>query len=85
MENFKQFCGLFGESYNDSSIKQAIKHLRTQNIALNLNRGKNRINPLITGGKSVPERKTLIKNYSEELLNAGLKTYDNFYPKYAVG
>jgi len=81
IEHFRQFCELYPPVYNQATVKQAMKHLRAQNIILNCKKGLNIINPLITGGNNEKDRIRLIGEYNFQLLQRGLDTYRNFYPR----
>ena len=78
---FIQFCELYPPIYSEDTVKQAMKHLRGQNIVLNARKGFNRLNPMITGGTSDKDRIRLIHEYSFQLLQQGLNSVEGFYPK----
>ncbi len=81
IEHFRQFCEIYPPVYNQATVKQAMKHLRAQNIILNCKKGLNIINPLITGGNNEKDRIRLIKEYNFQLIQRDLDTYRNFYPR----
>jgi len=78
---FHLFCELHQPVYSDDSVRQAMKHLRSQNIIFNLKRGENMINPMITGGKSLEERMRLMSEYTHELMKQGKNTLKDFYSR----
>lgn len=82
IDEFKNFCNLFGDTYTDNSIKQAVKELRDKNIMYNLRKGLNRVNPLITA-KNEAARASLLKDYSFHIVNDGLDNETNFLPRYS--
>ena len=82
VDEFLALCKLFGESYKEDSVKQAMKDLRKANIVLNVRRGLNVVNPMITGGTNERARVTLIKEYGFQLLQNGYDVVDDFYPRY---
>lgn len=82
VDNFRSFCELFDESYQAGVIKQAMQTLVEKNIALNIKRGHYIINPMLTGGKKLEDRKRLVNEYSNLLRNKGCDTVFDFFPKY---
>jgi len=78
---FNQFCDIYPPVYGETSVKQAIKQLREQNIILSVGRGENLINPMITGGKNFRARCRLIQQYGEELVRQDKNPWECFYPK----
>ncbi len=78
---FKQLCELYPPIYSEDTVKQAMKHLRAQNIVLNLRKGVNMINPMITSGNTEQDRIRLIGEYNFQLLQQGLNTTKDFYPR----
>ena len=83
INEFLALCQLFGESYKEDSVKQAMKDLRKMNIVLNVKRGLNVVNPMITGGTSERARVALIKEYGFQLLQNGYDVINDFYPRYS--
>jgi len=81
IREFIEFCKLFGIEYKEDSVKQAMKELRENNILLNLQRGKNLINPMITGA-SEKARTSAIKEYSFQLAKKGHDAVADFFPRY---
>jgi hypothetical protein len=82
VKEFLDLCKLFGESYKEDSVKQAMKNLRKMNVVLNLKRGLNMVNPMITGGNNEKARQSLIKEYGFQLLQEGKDVINDFYPRY---
>jgi hypothetical protein len=81
IDEFTEFCEIFGVVYKLDSIKQAIKELRDKNILLNIRKGMNLINPMITS-KSDALRNSAIKSYCFEIVKEGNDPYDDFFPTY---
>jgi hypothetical protein len=82
-EQFQEYClSQFGQTYSDSTITQAHRDLTDHNICQNVKSKQYFINPMLAGGKTIDERRQLIRSYTALLLKKGKDPDSYLYPSY---
>ena len=82
---FAEYCNLVeGKRYSSAVTKKALSTLVNKNLVLNIERGNGRylVNPVVVGGKTIAERRVLIKAYSYHLVLQGKDPITQFYPNF---
>ena len=80
---FKDFCAIFSDSYQEAVIKQALRTLVELNLIMNFKRGNYVVNPLISGGKRLDNKRGLINDYSNLLIKKKRDTVLDYFPIYS--
>lgn len=69
-ERFTNFCSDISNEkpYDDRTVQEALYELKSKNLAVQVQRGKYFLNPLIAGPVGIQDREMLIKQYAHTLL-----------------